>query len=118
MDAMTIMAGSLSLDEPTTEEGDLMLRDRMQQTEIPSPEEHANVWNLRRDVDRCLQHLPLIEQKVVRWRFGMNDEHPKTLREIGERLNLSRETIRQIECGALQKLQRIESSQFLSSYLA
>jgi len=117
MDAMAIMAGSRSLDEPTTEEGDLMWRDRLQQTNIPSPEEHAITENLHRDLNRCLHHLPLIEQRVVRWRFGMNDDHPKTLREIGERLNLSRERIRQIESGAIQKLQRIQSSQDLLSYL-
>jgi RNA polymerase primary sigma factor len=79
-DAMMIMSGSLSLEEPTNDDGDLRQQDRLEQTLIPSPEEYAIAGSLRRDLDRCLRHLPLIEQKVVRWRYGMNDQRPKTLR--------------------------------------
>lgn len=117
-DAMMIMAGSLSLEEPTTEEGDLKQQDRLEQTLLPSPEDYAIAGSLRRDLDRYLQHLPLIEQKVVRWRYGMNDHRPKTLREIGQKLNLSRERVRQIENGAIQKLHQLQgASGNLVSYL-
>lgn len=116
--AMMIMAGSFSLEEPTTEDGELRQQDRLEQTIVPSPEEYAVAGNLRRDLDRCLQHLPLIEQKVVRWRYGMNDDQPKTLREIGQRLKLSRERVRQIENGAIQRLHQLQgTSGNLVSYL-
>jgi RNA polymerase primary sigma factor len=117
-DAMMIMVGSLSLQDPTTEEGDLKQQDRLEQRLLPSPEEFAVAGSLRRDIDRCLQHLPLIEQKVVRWRYGMNDHRPQTLREIGQKLNLSRERVRQIENGAIQKLNQMQgTSGNLVSYL-
>jgi RNA polymerase sigma factor (sigma-70 family) len=51
-----------------------------------------------------LQDLPRREQQVLRWRFGFGHERPQTLREIGDRLGLSRERVRQIESGALANL--------------
>ena len=117
-DALMIMAGSFSLQESTTEDGDLQQQDRLEQNLLPSPQDYAIAKSLRRDLDRCLRHLPLIEQKIVRWRYGMNDDRPKTLREIGLRLNLSRERVRQIENGAIQRLHDLQGKQVnLETYL-
>jgi len=57
-----------------------------------------------RQVLAQLDQLPEREAKVVRMRFGLNDQEPQTLKEIGRRLGLTRERVRQIERGALRKL--------------
>jgi len=57
------------------------------------------------------------EGRVVRLRFGLDGDNPRTLKEIGEMLNLSRERIRQIEVQALDKLRRSARCQMLRGYL-
>jgi RNA polymerase primary sigma factor len=56
------------------------------------------------EIDRLLDALTDREEEIVRLRFGLSSEEPRTLEEIGERLNVSRERVRQIESRALSKL--------------
>ena len=65
----------------------------------------------------CLGELDPKEQKVLRLRFGLDEGEPKTLKEIGEMMGLSRERIRQIEAQALEKLNRSQKCQQLQGYL-
>jgi RNA polymerase primary sigma factor len=57
------------------------------------------------------------EREVIRMRFGLDGEEPKTLQEIGEAMSLSRERIRQIESRAKEKLRRTREVQTLRGYL-
>ncbi len=64
-----------------------------------------------------LDELDVKEEKVIRLRFGLDGTDPKTLKQIGELMNLSRERIRQIEAQALDKLKRSHKCQQLRGYL-
>ena len=73
--------------------------------------------SLRQLLRNALTELDAKEEKVIRQRFGLDGAEPKTLKEIGEMLNLSRERIRQIEAQALDKLNRSQRCQLLRGYL-
>ncbi len=65
----------------------------------------------------CVDELDPKEELVLKMRFGFDNGDPKTLKQIGDHLSLSRERIRQIEAAALQKLRRMQRCQTLKSYL-
>jgi len=101
-------AGDVSLSDPVgsddsaRELGDTFALD---QTSVDDEMIHRN------DVDELIEALGDLdgkEQEVVRLRFGFEDDEPKTLQEIGDRLHLSRERVRQIESRAKDKLRRSE----------
>jgi RNA polymerase primary sigma factor len=58
------------------------------------------------EVQRLLETLTPMEARILRWRFGLNDEDELTLKEIGDKYNLSRERIRQLQEQALGKIRR------------
>ncbi len=93
-----------SLDRPIGEEGDAKLGDLFAGEDAP-PEERINV-SLEQDVlRRAVANLPEREQEVVKLRYGLNgDSDPKSLEEIGRRLGLTRERVRQVEAKALERL--------------
>jgi RNA polymerase primary sigma factor len=101
---------SLSLNEPVDSEGDSELGDLLEQTGLPDTDELLLRESFSRALSDALAELPERERKVLELRFGLTDDQPKTLREIGEVMGLSRERVRQIESRALNKLRR---SQFL-----
>jgi len=104
-----------SLDYPLYDDGELLLGDVLEQHGVPSPETVAASNEMKRQIDESLQSLTAIEQKILRLRFGLDDDTPLTLSMVGKRLNLSRERIRQIEAKALMKLR--QSSTSLAYYL-
>jgi RNA polymerase primary sigma factor len=68
-------------------------------------------------LNEALHELDHNEEKVLRMRFGLDDEPPRTLKQIGDKMGLSRERIRQIEAKALGKLRSNRRSVSLQSYL-
>ena len=73
--------------------------------------------SFREEVDRLLRQLKPRERQVIELRFGMGSDEPMTLEEVGKRLRLSRERIRQIEDKAKQKLRLIARARQLEDYL-
>lgn len=110
-------AGTLSLDHPIDEAGDLTLSDALEQKTIPSAETITIKHHLRDQIDRSLGLLTVMEEKVLRLRFGLDDDNPLTLKQIGDKMSLSRERIRQIEAQALNKLRKSNSVDALATYL-
>jgi RNA polymerase primary sigma factor len=110
-------AGTLSLDHPIDENGDLTLGDALEQSTIPSAETSSASIFLKEQIERSLGKLSPMEEKVLKLRFGLDDDNPLTLKQIGDKMSLSRERIRQIEAQALNKLRKSSSVSSLASYL-
>jgi RNA polymerase primary sigma factor len=110
-------AGTLSLDHPIDESGDLVLGDTLEQKIIESAEDTTITQHLKDQIGESLSSLSNMEENVLRLRFGLDDDQPLTLKEIGDRMNLSRERIRQIEAQALGKLRKASTAPALASYL-
>ena len=115
--SLAATAGTFSLDHPVDDAGEMLLGDFLEQTIIPSAEKTVISDHLTESVEKSLELLTPMEAKVLRLRFGLDDDEPLTLKEIGDRVNLSRERIRQIEAQALQKLRKSSDADSLATYL-
>jgi RNA polymerase primary sigma factor len=94
----------LSLDVPAGEEEDLDLKSRVSDTSVQSPEEDALRREMADRVESSLASLEDREKEVLRLRYGLGTDHEHTLAEVGRRLGVSRERVRQIEARAFRKL--------------
>ncbi|HKQ96457.1 MAG TPA: RNA polymerase sigma factor RpoD/SigA [Candidatus Polarisedimenticolia bacterium] len=108
---------NVSLSTVIDEEHEFHLSDKLEQDLIPSADAELMRASLKDHLYSCLGDLDPKEQKVLRLRFGLDEADPKTLKEIGEMMGLSRERIRQIEAQALEKLHRSQKCQQLQGYL-
>jgi RNA polymerase sigma factor (sigma-70 family) len=108
---------NISLSEVIDEEHEFHLSDKLEQEVIPSADAVMLRGALKTHMRQALADLDDKERRVILLRYGLTGEEPKTLKEIGEAMNLSRERIRQIEAQALRKLHRSSKCQQLRSYL-
>jgi RNA polymerase primary sigma factor len=94
-----------SLDRPVGDEGDATFGDLVAKEHAPPPEEEVRVTLGRDALYRAVAELPDREREIVKLRYGLNgDTDPASLEEIGRRLGLTRERVRQIEAEALERL--------------
>ncbi|MGQ4806951.1 RNA polymerase sigma factor RpoD [Candidatus Entotheonellaceae bacterium PAL068K] len=93
----------MPLNEPLTEDG-RRLDEAIEDDQTPQPDVLAAHRELQQRVAACLGDLTEREAHILRLRFGMETDHPHSLREIGDLYGLSRERIRQLESLALKKL--------------
>ena len=99
----------LSLSEPLREDGDAELGDVVEDRGAASPFEVAATSLLPDEIARLLAPLDEREREILKLRFGLDRGEPRTLEEVGEHFNLSRERIRQIEARAMSKLRHPSS---------
>ena len=112
-DILRVAQQPVSLEKPVGEEDESELGDFVEDQTADSPFELASV-NLRREnVRRALAALPAREREVIEMRFGLTGERPRTLEEVGEAFNVTRERIRQIENHTLKKLEALPEAQRL-----
>ena len=108
---------NISLSAVIDEEHEFHLQDKLEQDIIPAADMVYLRSSLKGLLRNALDELDEKEERVLRLRFGLDGADPKTLKEIGEMMNLSRERIRQIEAQALDKLNRSQKCQQLRGYL-
>ncbi|MCQ2609797.1 MAG: sigma-70 family RNA polymerase sigma factor, partial [Lachnospiraceae bacterium] len=103
-EVMQIAMDPISLDKPVGEEDDSIVADFIADQNVISPEANAERVMLKEQIKELLDGLKDREKKVLMLRFGIEDDHPRTLEEVGKELDVTRERIRQIEDKALRKL--------------
>ncbi|NIO49695.1 MAG: sigma-70 family RNA polymerase sigma factor [Candidatus Aminicenantes bacterium] len=107
---------NVSLSDKYFEEG-VEMEDRIKDDLTPSVEYQIIKNSIQQQIREMLGELDDKEANVIRLRFGLDDDKNRTLQEIGDMLNLSRERIRQIEQKAMRKLARSRRLQQLRGYL-
>ncbi len=107
---------NLSLSDKINDD-DLEVEDRISDPDSPSVEYQIIKASVQHQIRDILGELDEKEALVLKLRFGLDDDRPRTLQEIGDQLNLTRERIRQIEQKAMRKLSRSQKLQHLRGYL-
>ena len=105
---------STSLDQPVGEQDDAVFGDFVAGDD-PLPEEEVEVSLRSQALSQALSSLPERERQVLVLRYGLDDSEPKTLEEIGRRLGLTRERVRQIELESLKRLATLREMQSVSA---
>ncbi len=106
-----------SLDAPLSEEEENTLADIIEDSNTRGPVEATDRALLRDEVRRVLGSLTQREREVIELRFGLNDDQDHTLEEVGRKLKVTRERVRQIEERAIRKLRHPQSRRLLKDYL-
>ena len=96
----------VSMETPVGDEEDSSLGDFIRDDTTPVPADEAARVMLKEQIRQILTDLSEREQQVLHLRYGLDDDRPRTLEEVGRQLNVTRERIRQIEAKALRKLKR------------
>jgi len=107
----------VSLDLRVGDNQDTELQDLLEdENESASPENYATQESLRRDLEGMLSELTPQQREVIVLRFGLQDGHELSLAKVGQRMNISRERVRQLERQALDHLRRRKAT--VRGYLA
>lgn len=107
----------ISLETPVGEEEDSHIGDFIEDQDSPAPADAASYALLREQLCEVLHTLTPREEHVLKLRFGLEDGRTRTLEEVGQKFNITRERIRQIEAKALRKLRHPSRSKKLKDYL-
>jgi len=107
----------LSVDMPISYEDDSVLGDFIEDQESPDPVEVATLSLLRQQLEQVLEMLPPREVQILKLRFGLSNGETHTLAEVGNKIGVSRERVRQIEAQAIRRLRQPKIQHKLRSYL-
>ena len=106
----------VSLETPIGEEDDSHLGDFIEDKDAQSPEEFTTKSLLKDELYEIMKDLTDREERVLRLRYGLDDNRPRTLEEVGREFNVTRERIRQIEAKAIRKLRHPTRAKRLGDY--
>ncbi|MDR2807447.1 MAG: RNA polymerase sigma factor RpoD/SigA [Spirochaetaceae bacterium] len=110
----------VSLENPVAgmDRDSSVLGDFIEDEVYQSPDEYAVISALQSDIETVLRTLTPKEAQIIRYRFGLGNSIPMSLKEIGDHFNLTKERIRQIEKKAIKRLQHPSRRRLLASYVA
>jgi RNA polymerase primary sigma factor len=114
---LKISQDPVSLERPVGEEGDSQLADFIEDEGAVAPLDAVDGIMQNEELDRVLTLLTQRERKVLEYRYGLKGEHPRTLEEVGQKFDVTRERIRQIEAKTLAKLRAYRDAQNLRDFL-
>jgi RNA polymerase primary sigma factor len=118
-DIISISRDLISLDAPVYDEkNSTTVGELIENENHESPEQNAIQSSLREDINKVLAALTAKEREIIEYRFGLNGKRPMSLKEIGDRMHLTKERIRQIEKAALKKVAVPETMEILQAYIA
>lgn len=115
-DTMKVSGRHISVDAPFVEGEDNSLLDVLVNDDSPLADRGLVNESLAKEIDRALDTLSTREKEIIKMFFGIGDSE-KTLEEIGDRFNLTRERVRQIKEKAIRRLRASSRSKLLKSYL-
>ena len=107
----------ISLQMPIGDEEDDVLGDFIEDQETPAPDETASQNLLREQLEGILEMLPPREARILQLRYGLVDGQVLTLNEVGRKMGVTRERVRQIEAQALNRLRRYGIQRQLRAYI-
>ncbi len=107
----------LSLETPADDEDDSVLGDFIEDEDAPPPDETATYNLLREHLEEVLNSLPPREVRILQLRYGLLDGQAYTLEEVGRKMGVTRERVRQIEAQALSRLRHPTIRRKLRDYL-
>ena len=106
----------VSLETPIGEEDDSHLGDFLEDKEVESPSDYTTKSLLKDELNEVMLELTDRERRVLELRYGLIDNHPRTLEEVGKVFGVTRERIRQIEAKAIKKLRTRKRVSRLGDY--
>jgi RNA polymerase primary sigma factor len=115
--AMGIDREPLSLEDPVGDDADNILRDLIEDTTVRSPLDIAIEHDLKEQLEKVISTLPYKEADIIRMRYGIGNNRPFTLEEVGKEFNITRERVRQIEANILRKLRHPARSKRLKIFI-
>ena len=118
-DLINISRDLVSIDNPINsgEKESALLSDYIVDSRTPQPEEIVIDSSLKAEINKLLETLTEKEADIIEQRFGLNGLIPMSLKEIGDRYNLTKERIRQIEKKAIDRLKHVSRSRYLESFV-
>lgn len=109
---------TVSLETPIGEEEDSSLEEFIEDGNATNPFDAVSNIMLREAVNQVLESLNEREAQVIRLRFGLDDDRPRTLEEVGQMFGVTRERIRQIEAKAIRKMKVKSKKSLLQDYMS
>ncbi len=114
---LSLMQEPVSMSNPIDDDEGTRMEDLIEDQNSLSPNRALHQLRLRLDIEKVLSTLYPREAEIIRMRFGLDGGHQRTLEEVGQAFNITRERVRQIEAKVLRKLKHPSRSKYLKEYI-